>query len=87
MGGKGSEGVRTEGNPIGRTPFCSVVLAEFEPKPLARFPPSQSFPHPSTHPTSMYYYLSFLRPPPKAVSLAQGGITITPQIANDLRTE
>ncbi|KAJ9105417.1 hypothetical protein QFC21_001788 [Naganishia friedmannii] len=35
----------------------------------------------------MYFYLSFLRPPPKAVSLAQGSVTITPQIANDLRTE
>lgn len=34
----------------------------------------------------MYYYLSFLRPPPKTASAADG-ITITPQIANDLRTE
>jgi hypothetical protein len=41
--------------------------------------------------TKMYYYLSFLRPPPTTVDLASpfasNGITITPQIANDLRTE
>jgi hypothetical protein len=37
----------------------------------------------------MYYYLSFLRPPPSSIDIAvpSGGITITPQIANDLRTE
>ncbi|KAI0690304.1 putative methyltransferase-domain-containing protein [Cytidiella melzeri] len=35
----------------------------------------------------MYYYLSFLRPPPSQVSLGAGSITVTPQIANDLRTE
>ncbi|KAI0825552.1 putative methyltransferase-domain-containing protein [Irpex lacteus] len=34
----------------------------------------------------MYYYLSFLRPPPSQVSLGSS-LTITPQIANDLRTE
>lgn len=34
----------------------------------------------------MYWYISFLRPPP--VSVESGGtITITPQVANDLRTE
>ncbi|KAJ9091651.1 hypothetical protein QFC19_009021 [Naganishia cerealis] len=32
----------------------------------------------------MYFYLSFLRPPPTAAASA---VTITPQIANDLRTE
>lgn len=36
---------------------------------------------------SMYYYLSFLRPPPTEVSSIVGCVTITPQIANDLRTE
>ncbi|KAL7419734.1 hypothetical protein Q5752_005650 [Cryptotrichosporon argae] len=35
----------------------------------------------------MYWYLSFLRPPPVAVSPTAGSITITPQVANDLRTE
>ena len=38
----------------------------------------------------MYYYLSFLRPPPTSIDLASSGtpgVTITPQIANDLRTE
>ncbi|GHJ84341.1 hypothetical protein NliqN6_0743 [Naganishia liquefaciens] len=35
----------------------------------------------------MYYYLSFLRPPPALVHVGEGSITITPQIANDLRTE
>lgn len=34
----------------------------------------------------MYLYISFLRPPPEAISLA-GSISITPQISNDLRTE
>ena len=37
--------------------------------------------------TPMYWYLSFLRPPPVSVPISQGSITITPQIANDLRTE
>ncbi|ORX33635.1 putative methyltransferase-domain-containing protein [Kockovaella imperatae] len=35
----------------------------------------------------MYWYLSFLRPPPKSVSVTEDCIQITPQIANDLRTE
>lgn len=39
-----------------------------------------------THRITMYYYLSFLRPPPSQVSLGSS-LTITPQIANDLRTE
>lgn len=34
----------------------------------------------------MYYYLSFLRPPPHQVALGSS-LVITPQIANDLRTE
>lgn len=34
----------------------------------------------------MFYYISFLRPPPP-VSPLYGNISITPQIANDLRTE
>lgn len=34
----------------------------------------------------MFYYISFLRPPPLQ-SAAYGNIHITPQIANDLRTE
>ncbi|KAF8889276.1 putative methyltransferase-domain-containing protein [Infundibulicybe gibba] len=34
----------------------------------------------------MYFYLSFLRPPPQNTS-PTGFISITPQIANDLRTE
>lgn len=34
----------------------------------------------------MFYYLSFLRPPPVVAHLSQP-IPITPQIANDLRTE
>ncbi|KZT25126.1 hypothetical protein NEOLEDRAFT_1178551 [Neolentinus lepideus HHB14362 ss-1] len=33
----------------------------------------------------MFFYLSFLRPPP--VQVPPGPVTITPQIANDLRTE
>ena len=36
----------------------------------------------------MYWYISFLRPPPISVSCSASSIiTITPQIANDLRTE
>ena len=36
----------------------------------------------------MFYYLSFLRPPPLHSSpSASSSITITPQLANDLRTE
>jgi len=35
----------------------------------------------------MYWYLSFLRPPPVSVSKGTKTITITPQVANDLRTE
>ncbi|WVQ74544.1 hypothetical protein IAR50_004145 [Cryptococcus sp. DSM 104548] len=35
----------------------------------------------------MYWYISFLRPPPVATSNPAQGITITPQVANDLRTE
>ncbi|KIO10968.1 hypothetical protein M404DRAFT_995399 [Pisolithus tinctorius Marx 270] len=36
----------------------------------------------------MFYYVSFLRPPPAQASLAQTEqILITPQISNDLRTE
>ncbi|KAH9928793.1 putative methyltransferase-domain-containing protein [Amylocystis lapponica] len=34
----------------------------------------------------MFFYLSFLRPPPTHVSLS-GSISVTPQVANDLRTE
>lgn len=34
----------------------------------------------------MFYYVSFLRPPPTQVPLGLG-FSITPQIANDLRTE
>ncbi|THH04907.1 hypothetical protein EW146_g10046, partial [Bondarzewia mesenterica] len=34
----------------------------------------------------MYYYLSFLRPPPLQSSLS-APLTITPQVSNDLRTE
>lgn len=34
----------------------------------------------------MYYYLSFLRPPPHQVALGNP-VSVTPQIANDLRTE
>lgn len=34
----------------------------------------------------MFLYISFLRPPPVAISLT-GSISITPQISNDLRTE
>ncbi|OXC70247.1 hypothetical protein AYX13_01157 [Cryptococcus neoformans] len=35
----------------------------------------------------MYWYISFLRPPPVSTSSPDQGITITPQVANDLRTE
>ncbi|WRT65610.1 uncharacterized protein IL334_002555 [Kwoniella shivajii] len=35
----------------------------------------------------MYWYISFLRPPPVSVSSGTKEITITPQVANDLRTE
>ena len=35
---------------------------------------------------SMFYYLSFLRPPPTQAP-PSGTVSITPQIANDLRTE
>lgn len=34
----------------------------------------------------MYYYLSFLRPPP-SLSLLNASVIITPQVSNDLRTE
>lgn len=34
----------------------------------------------------MYWYLSFLRPPPVATPLGEP-VVITPQVANDLRTE
>ncbi|EGN95225.1 hypothetical protein SERLA73DRAFT_171053 [Serpula lacrymans var. lacrymans S7.3] len=34
----------------------------------------------------MFYYISFLRPPPLQAALS-GSISITPQVANDLRTE
>ncbi|KAG2121871.1 putative methyltransferase-domain-containing protein [Suillus clintonianus] len=35
----------------------------------------------------MFYYISFLRPPPTQAALSGEPIHITPQIANDLRTE
>ncbi|OCH87795.1 hypothetical protein OBBRIDRAFT_759177 [Obba rivulosa] len=35
----------------------------------------------------MFFYLSFLRPPPTHASPSAGHISITPQVANDLRTE
>lgn len=35
----------------------------------------------------MYWYLSFLRPPPVSVLESSENIVITPQVANDLRTE
>ncbi|KAL1410337.1 DNA-dependent ATPase fun30 [Vanrija albida] len=35
----------------------------------------------------MYWYLSFLRPPPVHLALPSDGVVITPQVANDLRTE
>lgn len=34
----------------------------------------------------MYWYLSFLRPPPVALDVP-ADVVITPQVANDLRTE
>lgn len=38
----------------------------------------------TTH--QMYWYLSFLRPPPVSAALGEP-VVITPQVANDLRTE
>ncbi|WVR03901.1 hypothetical protein IAU60_000900 [Kwoniella sp. DSM 27419] len=35
----------------------------------------------------MYWYISFLRPPPVSIPSTAEGVTITPQVANDLRTE
>ncbi|WVQ64817.1 uncharacterized protein L199_002986 [Kwoniella botswanensis] len=35
----------------------------------------------------MHWYISFLRPPPVSITLTTEEITITPQVANDLRTE
>ncbi|KDQ21159.1 hypothetical protein BOTBODRAFT_99581 [Botryobasidium botryosum FD-172 SS1] len=35
----------------------------------------------------MFYYISFLRPPPCSCLLSAPSVLITPQIANDLRTE
>ncbi|WWC97053.1 hypothetical protein V866_003930 [Kwoniella sp. B9012] len=35
----------------------------------------------------MYWYISFLRPPPVSITPTTEEITITPQVANDLRTE
>ncbi|GMK59092.1 hypothetical protein CspeluHIS016_0701070 [Cutaneotrichosporon spelunceum] len=35
----------------------------------------------------MYWYISFLRPPPVGLGLPSDGVVITPQVANDLRTE
>lgn len=35
----------------------------------------------------MFYYISFLRPPPTQAAISGEPIFITPQIANDLRTE
>lgn len=35
----------------------------------------------------MYWYISFLRPPPVGLTLPSEGVVITPQVANDLRTE
>ncbi|OCF74888.1 hypothetical protein I204_03731 [Kwoniella mangroviensis CBS 8886] len=35
----------------------------------------------------MYWYISFLRPPPVSITPSTKEITITPQVANDLRTE
>lgn len=35
----------------------------------------------------MYWYLSFLRPPPVYLALPADGVVVTPQVANDLRTE
>lgn len=37
--------------------------------------------------SAMFFYLSFLRPPPRTVSANAKDVLITPQIANDLRTE
>jgi hypothetical protein len=38
-------------------------------------------------PLVMYWYISFLRPPAVTVLSSSREITITPQVANDLRTE
>ncbi|WOO85180.1 Protein-lysine methyltransferase METTL21D [Vanrija pseudolonga] len=35
----------------------------------------------------MYWYLSFLRPPPVYLAIPADGVVVTPQVANDLRTE
>ncbi|WVO13234.1 hypothetical protein L204_100847 [Cryptococcus depauperatus] len=35
----------------------------------------------------MYWYISFLRPPPVSVTLYSESLLVTPQVANDLRTE
>lgn len=41
----------------------------------------------TTLPYTMYWYLSFLRPPPVSLAVPTDGVIITPQVANDLRTE
>jgi hypothetical protein len=35
----------------------------------------------------MFYYISFLRPPPSVAPLSSRTIPVTPQVANDLRTQ
>ena len=42
-------------------------------------------PEPPRSSLGMFYYISFLRPPPS--SSAPGSVSFTPQVANDLRTE